>query len=84
MKPSTNLKVKEISAQNVMSILFLSYLMIPRSYSFQRIDVKVGNPNLVFVFKMNRSTQVRIYRDQLVLVNQREKMFYNFSSFTRN
>ena len=58
--------------------------MIPRSYSFQRIDVKVGNPNLVLVFKMNRSTQVRIYRDQLVLVNQCEKMFYNSSSFTLN
>ena len=60
------------------------YLMIPRSYSFQRIDVEVRNPNRVLVFKMNRSTQVRIYRDQLVLVNQCEKMFYNFSSFTRN
>ena len=60
------------------------YLMIPRSYSFQRIDVEVRNPNLVLVFKMNRSTQVRIYRDQLVLVNQCEKMFYNSSSFTLN
>ena len=60
------------------------YLMIPRSYSFQRIDVEVRNPNLVLVFKMNRSTQVRIYRDQLVLVFQCEKMFYNSSSFTLN